>query len=88
MNGCGGEDEGAPGVVPYWEGLVKGPGEGVEVRRVRGGRGGFVGDCQRDRAMRVNSSGEAEREEAVRFSEDASGDVWKGGSNGEGVWVR
>ena len=34
MNGGGGEDEGAPGVVPYWDGLVEGPGAGVEVRGV------------------------------------------------------
>jgi len=88
LNSCGGEDEGAPGVVPYWEGLVEGPGEGVKVRGVRGGGGGFVGDGQRDGATRVNSSGEAEGEEAVRFAEDASGDVGKGSSNGESIRVR
>ena len=31
MNGGRGEDESAPGVVTYWEGLIEGPGEGVEV---------------------------------------------------------
>jgi len=59
LNGCGGEDEGAPGVVPYREGLVEDPGEGVEVRGVRGGGSGLVGDGQRDGATRVDSSGEA-----------------------------
>ena len=59
MNGGGGEDEGAPGVLTYWVGLIEGPGERVEVWGVGGGGGGFVGDCQRDGATRVNSSGEA-----------------------------
>jgi len=88
LNGSGGEDEGAPGVVPYWEGLVEGPGEGVEVRGVRGGGGGFVADGQRDGATWVNSSGEAKGEEAVRFAEDVSGNVRKGSGNSESVWVR
>ena len=59
MNGRGGEDEGAPGVVSYWEGLVEGPGEGVEVGGVRGGGGGLVSDSQGDGASRVDSSREA-----------------------------
>ena len=88
MNSCGGEHEGAPGVVSYWKRLVKGPGEGVEVRGVGGGGGGFVRDCQRDGATRGNSSGGAKGEEAVQFAEDASGYVGKGSSNGESVWVR
>jgi len=88
LDGRGGEDKGAPGVVSYWEGLVEGPGEGVEVRGVRGGGGGFVGDGQRDGATRVNGSSKAKGEEAVSFAEDASGDVGKGSSNGESVWVR
>ena len=31
LNGSRGEDEGAPGVFAYREGLIEGPGEGVEV---------------------------------------------------------
>jgi len=83
-----GRGRGCPRVVSYWEGLVEGPGEGVEVRGVRGGGGGFVGNGQRDGATRVNGSGEAKGEEAVRFAEDASGDVGKGSSNGVSVRVR
>jgi len=65
LNGSRGEDEGAPGVLAYWEGLILGPGEGVEVGGVRGGWGGFVGDGQGDGASRIDSSGEAKGEEAV-----------------------
>jgi len=65
LNGSRGVDEGAPGVFTYWEGLIEGPGEGVEVGGVRGGWGGFVCDGQGDRATRVDSSGEANGEEAV-----------------------
>ena len=88
MDGRGGEDEGAPGIFSYREGLVEGPGQGVEVGGVRSGGGGLVSDGQRDGATRVNSSGEAEGEEAVRFSEDASGDVGKSSGNFGSVWVR
>jgi len=88
LNGSGGEDEGTSGVFTYWEGLIGGPGEGVEVRGVGGGAGGLVGDGQRDGATRVDSSREAKREEAVRFAEQASGDVRKSSGNGESVWVR
>ena len=38
----GGEDQGAPGVVPNRERLVKGPCEGVEVRGVGRGRSSLV----------------------------------------------
>jgi len=31
LNGSRGEDEGAPGVFTYWEGLIEGAGEGFEV---------------------------------------------------------
>ena len=65
MNGSGGENEGAPGVFTYWEGLIEGPGEGVEVGGVRGGGGGLVGNGQGDGASRVDSSREAKGEEAV-----------------------
>ena len=65
MNGCRSEDEGTPRVFAYREGLVEGPGEGVEVGCVRSCWGGFVGDCQGDGATRVDSSGEAKGEEAV-----------------------
>ena len=75
-------------VLTYWEGLVEGPGEGVEVGGVRGGGGGFVGDGQRDGATSVDSSGEAKGEEAVRYAKDASGDVGKSSGNGESVRVR
>ena len=88
MNGSRGEDEGAPGVFTYREGLIEGPGEGVEIGGVRGGRGCFVSDGQGDGAMRVDSSREAKGEEAVRFVEDASGNVRKGRGNCESVWVR
>ena len=88
MNGGRGEDQGAPGVFAYWERLIEGPGERVEVGGVRGSGCGFVGDGQGDGATRVDSSREAKREEAVRFAEDASGDVRKGSGNGKSVWVR
>ena len=88
MDGSWGEDEGAPGVFAYWEGLIEGPGEGVEIWGVGCCGGGFVGDRQGDGASRVDSGGEAEGEKAVGFAEDGSGDVRKGGSNGENVWVR
>ena len=39
LDGRGGEDEGAPGVFTYWEGLIEGPSEGVKVGGVRGGGG-------------------------------------------------
>ena len=88
MDGGWGEDEGAPGVFSYREGLVEGPGGGVKVGGVRSGRGGFVSDSQGDGATRIDGSGEAQGEEAVRFAEDASGDVWKSSGNCESVWVR
>jgi len=88
LNGGWGEDKGTPGVVTYWEGLVEGPGDGVEVGGVLGGWGGFVGDGQGDGATRVDSSGEAKGEKAVRFAEDASGNVRESSSNGWGVWMR
>ena len=65
MDGSRGENEGAPGVFTYWEGLVEGPGEGVKIWGVRGGGGGFVGDGQGDRAARVDGCREAKGEEAV-----------------------
>jgi len=65
LNGSRGEDEGAPGVFTYWEGLIEGRGEGVEVGGVRGGGGGLVGNGQGDGATRVDTSGEAKGEEAV-----------------------
>jgi len=59
LHGCGGEDESAPGVIAYREGLVEGPGEGVEVAGVGSGGGGLVGDGQGDGATRVDSGREA-----------------------------
>jgi len=87
-NGSRGEDEGAPGVFSYREGLIEGPGEGVEIGGVRGGGGCFVGDGQGQGATRVDSSSEAWGEEAVRFAGNAGGNVRKSSGNGESVWVR
>ena len=65
MNVSGGEDEGTPGVFTYREGLIEGPGEGVEVGGVRGSGGGFVGYGQGHGPTRVDSSREAKGEKAV-----------------------
>ena len=43
-----GEDEGTPGVVTYWEGLVERFGQGDEIRGVRGCGGSLVGDGEGD----------------------------------------
>jgi len=65
LNRCRGEDKGTPRDFSYWERLVKGPGEGVEVWGVRDGGGGLVGDGYGDGASRVDSSRETQGEEAV-----------------------
>jgi len=65
LNGCRGEDKGAPGVFPYRERLVEGPCEGVEIWGVGGGGGCLVGDGQGDGASMVDSSRETQGEEAV-----------------------
>jgi len=87
LNSCGGEDEGAPRVLPYLKRLVECSGEGIKIRGVRGGGGGSVGDGQRDGASGVDSSRETQGEAAVGLAEDASSDVRKGSGNGGSVWM-
>ena len=68
--------------------MVESLGEGGEIWGVRRSQGGFVSNRQGDYATQVNSGGETKIKKGVRVTEDASGNVRKGGRDSSGVWVR
>ena len=81
LYGGGGEDQLGPGVFTQGEGLVQGPGEGFKVGGVGRGWSGFVSYCEENGPGDVYRRGEATREKAMRFAENAGCNVREGCCN-------
>jgi len=83
-----GEDKKGPGVFSHGEGLVEGPGEGVEVGSLGRGWCSLVGDSEDDSSTGFHRRRETKREEAFGFAKKASNEVGEGCCDGGVVWVR
>ena len=68
-----------PGIIPDGEGLVEAAGESIEIGGVGLHRGVGVASGAGDSASVIDLGDEAFWEEAVRFREGGSSNVWEGG---------